>query len=77
MGHAWGACGRLQSLEDALRRAPDRAGELRVITGRGNHSSGGEGSLGRVILNHLASRQYPHSARGGAVLVKVCRSDKR
>ena len=66
-------CGRLRSLEDGLRHSADRAGELRVITGRGNHSSGGEGSLGRVVANHLAGLQHPHTVRGGAVLVKVRR----
>ena len=68
------ACTRLRSLEDGLRQSADRAGELRVITGRGNHSSGGEGSLGRLVVNHLAGRQYMHTVRGGAVLVRVRRA---
>ena len=67
---------RLASLEESLSRGLDRAGELRVITGRGNHSSGGEGTLGRVVVNHLLGKQYPHSVRGGAVLVKVRRPSK-
>jgi len=62
---------RLQQVEEHLQRAKGRAADLKVITGVGNHSSGGEGSLGRAIVNHLLGRKYNHTVRGGAVIVQV------
>lgn len=62
---------RLQEVEEHLQRASRRAAELKVITGVGNHSSGGEGSLGRAIVNHLLGRMYNHTVRGGTVIVQV------
>lgn len=62
---------RLQRLEEHLLAAKLRAAELNVITGRGNHSSGGEGSLGRAVVNHLLGRGIAHNVRGGLVVVQV------
>ena len=53
-----------------------RARNLRVITGKGNHSSGGEGSLGRVIANHLAGQSMAHTVHGGAISVHIYAHDQ-
>jgi hypothetical protein len=45
--------------------------ELRVITGRGSHSSGGEGSLNRAVASHLVGGRRPHSVHSGAVTVQL------
>lgn len=47
-----------------------------MITGKGNHSSGGEGSLGRVIANHLAGQSVAHTVQGGAILVHIRAQDQ-
>ncbi|CAL8468044.1 g7583 [Coccomyxa elongata] len=62
---------RLQQLEEHLSHQKVRAAQLRVITGVGNHSSGGEASLGRSIVSHLLGRGLNHSVRGGVVVVQV------
>ncbi len=62
---------RLRRLEENLAGAKVRTAELMVITGRGKHSSGGEGSLGRAVVNHLLGSGLPHSVRGGTVVVQV------
>ena len=40
--------------------------QLRVIVGRGMHSSEGEASLPRVVEAHLAAAAYRSQRRGGA-----------
>ncbi|BDA42271.1 probable NEDD4-binding protein 2 at C-terminar half [Coccomyxa sp. Obi] len=62
---------RLQQLEEHLSQTKVRSAELKVITGVGNHSSGGEASLGRSVVNHLLGRGVSHSVRGGVVVVQV------
>lgn len=62
---------RVERLERQLQQAHGRPAELRVITGRGKHSSGGEGSLNRAIVSHLVGSRYPHSMQNGAVLVQL------
>ena len=61
----------MASLAGALKADGRRAGSLRVITGKGNHSTGGEASLGRVVTNHLAGQKVAHTVQGGAVMVHV------
>ena len=62
---------RIASLWDVLKAEGRQAGSLRVITGKGNHSSGGEASLGRVVANHLAGKKMSHTVQGGAIEVHV------
>ncbi|KAK9846019.1 hypothetical protein WJX81_008534 [Elliptochloris bilobata] len=45
--------------------------ELRVVVGRGRHSSGGEAALARVVDNHLAAGGRQHRRTGGSVLVRL------
>lgn len=45
--------------------------ELRVIVGRGLHSSGGEASLGRVVENQLLAAGRRFRRAGGSVLVRL------
>ena len=66
-----GAACRVALLSRALASEGKRAGSLRVITGKGNHSSGGEASLGRVIDNHLAGQSIAHTVQGGAISVHI------
>ena len=49
------------------------AAELRVIVGRGHHSSGssGEASLGRVVENQLLAAGRRFRRAGGSVLVRL------
>ncbi len=61
----------MASLAGALKADGRRAGSLRVITGKGNHSTGGEASLGRVVTNHLTGQKIAHTVQGGAVVVHV------
>ena len=62
---------RVASLSGVLKAEGRQAGSLRVITGKGNHSSGGEASLGRVVANHLAGQKLSHTVQGGAIEVHV------
>jgi hypothetical protein len=51
-----------------------RAGQhtqLRVVVGRGKHSSGGEASIPRVIENHLKAAGYRYQHRLGAIDVQI------
>lgn len=45
--------------------------ELRVVVGRGRHSSGGEAALARVVENHLASAGRRCRHAGGSVMVRL------
>ncbi len=53
--------------------APPRNGRLtlRVVVGRGLHSSGGEASIPRVVESHLAAAGLKYQARGGAIDVQL------
>ena len=79
---SWTVLVSLSALSDAPDDAPTSPGGWIGVThslthtGRGSHSSGGEGTLGRVIVCHLLGRQVPHIVRGGAVLVKVRRPSR-
>ncbi len=71
-----GACGagRLALLEGAAAQPPGpepAPAELRVIVGRGHHSSGGEAALGRVVENELAGAGRRFRRAGGSVLVRL------
>lgn len=46
---------------------------LRVIVGKGNHSSGGEATLPRAVEHYLIDAQYKYVLRGGAIEVKLKR----
>eukprot|EP00775_Hariotina_reticulata_P004766 gene4766-5016_t len=46
---------------------------LRVIVGKGNHSSGGEATLPRAVEHYLIDAQYKYLLRGGAIEVKLKR----
>jgi DNA-nicking Smr family endonuclease len=46
---------------------------LRVIVGKGNHSTGGEATLPRAVEHYLIDAQYKHVLRGGAIEVKLKR----
>lgn len=54
-------------------RNQPRPGYLRVIVGRGNHTSDGESSLPRVIENYFISNGYKYEVRGGKIDVRVQR----
>lgn len=61
-------------LEDAATAAAAGGGaghQLRVIVGRGVHSSEGEASLPRVVETHLAAGGYRSQRRGGAIDVPL------
>jgi DNA-nicking Smr family endonuclease len=47
--------------------------QLRVIVGKGNHSSAGEASLPRAVEQWLADVQYKYVARPGVIDVKLKR----
>ena len=64
------AC-RMALLSGVLAAEGRRVGTLRVITGKGNHSTGGEASLGRVVDNHLTGQNLTHTVLGGAISVHV------
>lgn len=44
---------------------------LRVVVGKGLHSSGGEASIPRVVESHLAAAGMKYTARGGAIDVQL------
>ena len=44
---------------------------LRVVVGKGLHSSGGEASIPRVVESHLAAAGLKYTARGGAIDVQL------
>lgn len=69
------AC-RVDLLSRLLASEGKRAGSFRVITGKGNHSSGGEASLGRVVANHLAGQSIAHTVQGGAISVHIRAQDQ-
>jgi hypothetical protein len=51
--------------------APPRRATLRVIVGRGTHSSGGEASLPRAVAGWLADAGLSHRLAGGAIDVAL------
>ncbi len=59
---------RLRQLE-SLKLAHSDKRQLKVIVGKGSHSSGGEAILQRSIQNHLLGRKYKFELRGGMLLV--------
>lgn len=59
---------RLKLLE-SQRLAHDDSRTLRVIVGKGSHSSGGEAILQRSVQNHLLGQQYKFEQRGGMLVV--------
>lgn len=48
---------------------PGQRRELRVVVGRGRHSSGGEASLPRAVQSSLLAAGLRHQHRGGSFLV--------
>ena len=54
---------------EAQRLALNDRRALRVIVGRGTHSSGGEAVLQRSARNHLLERQYRFEQRDGVLVV--------
>ena len=64
---------RLAQLEaPSSAAAPGGApAELRVVVGRGRHSSGGEAALARVVENHLAAAGRRCRHAGGSVMVRL------
>ena len=62
--------GRLQALRQQ-HPGPGHRQELQVIVGIGNHSSEGEGSLGRVIESHLLGLNLAFRKRGGVIILEA------
>lgn len=60
-------------LEGQRLKHDDRR-RLKIIVGRGNHSSGGEAVLQRSAQNHLLQRRYKFEQRGGTLIVQPKRS---
>ncbi|KAF8067268.1 hypothetical protein HT031_002315 [Scenedesmus sp. PABB004] len=77
-----GGAARQQALQQALllsaqpgqphQQAAARRG-LRVITGKGTHSSDGDASLPRAVAGWLSERGFCFEARGGALEVRLKR----
>ena len=59
---------RLKLLE-AQRLAHNDTSTLRVIVGKGSHSTGGEAILQRSVQNHLLGHHYKFEQRGGMLTV--------
>ena len=47
--------------------------QLQIITGKGNHSSEGEGSLGHAVNTFLQAHELTSNPRGGVVCVDLKR----
>ena len=61
------AC-RLALLRDVTH---EKSLQLRVIVGKGNHSSAGEASLPRVVESHLMGSHINYSMRPGVITVNL------
>ncbi|KAK9817071.1 hypothetical protein WJX72_009044 [[Myrmecia] bisecta] len=64
---------RLQLLESQTGDSQIRLQPLRVIVGRGNHSSEGEASLPRVVASYLTGANYRFNVKGGALDITLKR----
>ena len=68
----WAVCNRLQMLH-SHHFPPGPMPQLQIITGKGNHSSEGEGSLGHAVNTFLQANGLPAAPRGGVVSVQLKR----
>jgi hypothetical protein len=59
---------RLRLLESQRLAHSDKR-MLRVIVGKGSHSTGGEPILQRSTQNHLLGKSYKYELRGGMLIV--------
>ena len=66
-------CCRLELLRHH-KFPPGPLPQLQIITGKGNHSSEGEGSLGHAVNTFLQAHELTSTPRGGVVCVNLKRS---